>query len=48
MGLRSNFVSLLSLLFLLASTAKGQSNSGVFDVTQYGAKPNADITDVSI
>uniref|UniRef100_A0A0A0KPH7 Polygalacturonase n=1 Tax=Cucumis sativus TaxID=3659 RepID=A0A0A0KPH7_CUCSA len=41
MGLRWNFVAFLSLLFLLASTTKGQS---VFDVTRYGAKPNTDIT----
>ncbi|KAL0539907.1 hypothetical protein IC582_024128 [Cucumis melo] len=44
MGLRSNFAPFLSLLFLLASTTKGQSNGGVFDVTRYGAKPNTDIT----
>ena len=48
MGLRSNFAPFLSLLFLLASTTKGQSNGGVFDVTRYGAKPNTDITHVSI
>lgn len=47
MGLRSNIMALLilPLLFWLVSTSKGQS---VFDVTTYGAKPNTDITQVSI
>lgn len=33
------------LLLSLASTIQGQS---IFDVTTYGAKPNTDITQVSI
>ncbi|KAA0053892.1 exopolygalacturonase-like [Cucumis melo var. makuwa] len=44
MGLISNFVALLPLLLLLVSNSKAQSTGGVFDVTTYDAKPNADIT----
>ncbi|KAL0550815.1 hypothetical protein IC582_009879 [Cucumis melo] len=44
MGLISNFVALLPVLLLLVSNSKAQSAAGVFDITKYGAKPNADIT----
>lgn len=43
----SNFVALL-LLLLLASTAKCQPGAGVFDILKYGAKPNTDVTQVSV
>ncbi|KAA0056903.1 hypothetical protein IC582_029467 [Cucumis melo] len=44
MGLRSNFVALLLLFLLLVSNSKAQSSGAVFDVTSFGAKPDADIT----
>jgi len=48
MRLRSNIVALFPLLLLLVSNTKGQSGGGLFDVTKYGAKPNEDITTVSV
>lgn len=47
MSMKLNLVS-LSFLLLFVSIGKAQSSDGVFDVTKYGAKPDADISQVKI
>ncbi|XP_022946596.1 exopolygalacturonase-like [Cucurbita moschata] len=44
MGLISKFMALMPLLLLLVSNATVDATSGVFDITTFGAKPNADAT----
>lgn len=45
MGMKLNLMG-LSFLLLFVSIGKAQSTDGVFDVTKYGAKPDADISQV--
>lgn len=46
MGMKLNLMG-LSFLLLFVSIGKAQSTDGVFDVTKYGAKPDADISQVN-
>lgn len=45
MSIELNLVA-LSFVLLFVSRGKAQSTDGVFDVTKYGAKPGADISQV--
>lgn len=46
MGMNMKSITLSFVLLLYVSIGTVQSSDGVFDVTTYGAKPNADITQV--
>ena len=46
MGMNMKSITLSFVLLLYVSIETVQSSDGVFDVTTYGAKPNADITQV--
>ena len=41
-------MALIPLLLLLVSNATVGATSGVFDITTFGAKPNADATQVRV
>ncbi|XP_022157387.1 exopolygalacturonase-like [Momordica charantia] len=43
MGMELNLL-ILSVVLLFVSTTKAQSSDGIFDVTKFGAMPNADIS----
>lgn len=45
MAMKLKLVSFFFILFFV-SVGKAQSTDGVFDVTKYGAKPDADISQV--
>ncbi|XP_022965192.1 exopolygalacturonase-like [Cucurbita maxima] len=46
MGMNMRSITLSFVLLLYVSIRTAQSSDGVFDVTTYGAKPNADITQI--